>query len=356
MHKSTRLLIVILLLATTCVSGCERIQAFMFRRAAHQAAQPDHDEWLTDKALHVILCGTGSPLPDHDRAGGCAAVIANGKFFLFDIGPGAWENVQLWRLPRASLKGIALTHFHSDHIGDLGEAVTQSWIAGRRIPLDVYGPAGVVQVAGGFRSAYAFDATYRVTHHGEDALPPAGAATIARTIELPGPTEAAVIYDVDGVKVSAFAVDHRPVEPAVGYRVDFGGRSVVISGDTVKSENLIRHAAGTDILVHEALAKSMVDRVGDLIQEEGNGRLGKLTHDILGYHTSPVEAAEVASAARAKMLVLTHLVPAPPNRVARRLFLQGVSDAYSGKVVLGEDGMHFILPSGSTDIREEQLK
>src|SRR6185295_9758423 len=103
-----------------------------------------------------------------DRAGPCTAVLAGGHFVLVDVGPGSWRQVALQRLPRARLDSVLLTHFHSDHIGELGEAVMQSWVSGRRLPLNVFGPPGVEQVVDGFRTAYAFDTQYRVAHHGAE--------------------------------------------------------------------------------------------------------------------------------------------------------------------------------------------
>src|SRR5262249_30318137 len=123
-----------------------------------------------------------------------------------------------------ALSAILLTHLHSDHIGDLGEAVTQSWIAGRAQPLDVYGPNGTAQVVEGFRTAYAPDVSYRVKHHGEQYLPSAAADTTAHEIALPQDQLSAVpVFEKNGLKVSAFLVDHRPVEPALGYRFDYRG-------------------------------------------------------------------------------------------------------------------------------------
>jgi len=155
--------------------------------------------------------------------------------------------------------------------------------------------------------------------------------------------------------VTAFAVDHAPVAPAYGYRFDYRGRSVVISGDTRKSANLIHHAQGVDLLVHEALANHMIEPVSEYARSQGMTRWAKLSSDILTYHTSPVEAAEVAKAANARMLALTHLVPAPNNFITRRMFMRGVTDAWNGRVELGRDGMHFTLAPGSEAIQVDSL-
>src|SRR5262249_10187863 len=110
-----------------------------------------------------------------------------------------WRQVALSHLPRARLDGVLLTHFHSDHIGELGEVVLQSWVAGRRTPLPVYGPSGVEKVVDGFREAYSQDASYRVAHHGKEAMPPEGGTTTAKAIELPDPQGEGVVFDADGL-------------------------------------------------------------------------------------------------------------------------------------------------------------
>ena len=344
-----------LLLALVALSGCDTIQSFLYQRAADRALAPDRTDLLTDGALHVILCGTGSPLPDPDRAGPCAAVIAGGSFYLVDTGPGSWENVQLWRLPRAQLAGILLTHFHSDHIGDLGEAIVQSWIGGRTTPLTVYGPPGVDIVVGGFRRAYTFDTQYRVTHHGEEAMPHQAAETAALPINVPPPGQSAVVLEKNGLVVRAFAVDHRPVEPAFGYRFEFAGRSVVISGDTGPSDSLVANAKGADLLVHEALATHMIDRVRHIAEQRNQQRLAKMMGDIINYHTTPAQAADIARKAGVHMLALTHLVPPPQNALVKRIFLEGV-DQSGIQFALGDDGTHFVLPPQSQEIEVESLK
>jgi ribonuclease Z len=301
-------------------------------------------ELVESPDLHVVLCGTGSPLADADRAGPCTAIVAGGALYLVDVGPGSWEVVDLAGLPTGRLAGVFLTHFHSDHIGDLGEATVQSWIAGRSKPLDVFGPPGTAQVVDGFRRAYAADAYYRVLHHGDDALPRAAAGTVANETTLAaGPTESATVLDRDGLRVTMFRVDHAPVEPAVGYRFDWRGRAVVVSGDTRKSASVLTQARGADLLIHEALAAALVGRVPPIARRLGFERLAKLAGDIPSYHTTPAEAATIAEEAGVPHLVLTHLVPGPPNVIARRMFLEGVAEGYSGDVTLGADGDEFRL-------------
>ncbi len=333
-----------LLSIAATMSGCDR---FVERQVQKNLERID-TAVLQDPGLTVVLCGTGSPLPDHERAGSCTAVIAGGEIFLVDVGPGSWETVDLSNLPTSAVGTVLLTHLHSDHIGDLGETMTQSWIAGRPEPLEVYGPAGTAQVVEGFAQAYAHDVDYRVTHHQDAFMPRSAAKAIVHEIATPAdPTGSVVVLDRGGLVVTAFPVDHRPVEPALGYRFDWHGRSVVVSGDTKKSASVVRNAKDADLLIHEALVPELILRAADVAEKTGRTRLAKLARDLPGYHTSPVEAAEVARDAGAKKLVFTHLVPSPPNALARRMFTSGLSGIYPGPVVLGEDRMRFNLPPAS---------
>jgi len=154
------------------------------------------------------------------------------------------------------------------------------------------------------------------------------------------------ILDAGGLVVTAFAVDHKPVEPAVGYRFDYKGRSVVISGDTAKSSNLEANAKGADLLIHEALLKSVIEQVSEALGAAGRQRMQKLAGDVLDYHASPSEAAESANTAGVDTLVFTHLVPPVPVPLRKWLFMREV-EAGDVDVMLGEDGMLFRLPANS---------
>ncbi len=298
---------------------------------------------LDDGQLHVVLCGTAAALPDPDRAGPCTAILADGEFLLIDAGPGSWRVLDRLNLPVARLSALLLTHLHSDHIGEVGEAIEQSWIAGRRTPLPVYGPPGTDDVVAGFAQAYRRDVGYRVAHHGAEAMPGDAAPAIAHVLPPPSGTDAAPVFARNGVEVQVFRVEHAPVDVAYGYRISWRGRTVVISGDTTKSESVIVNARGADLLLHEALAASMTGRAVERAAALGIARIAKLAGDVADYHSTPVEAAEVAQAAGVGRLVYTHIFPPLPNAVARRLFLAGTAEAFAGPQVLGEDGMRFDL-------------
>ena len=174
-------------------------------------------------------------------------------------------------------------------------------------------------------------------------MPRSAAGAVALPIKLKKDNEAVLVFERNGLKVLAFKVNHDPVTPAYGYRFEYKGRVVVISGDTAKSENLARHAAGADLLIHEVIAKNLLQFAAANFEKSGNKRRAKLASDIITYHTSPTEAAEIAAAAKVETLVFTHLVPVP-NAQTEPAFTRGVSEIFKGKVVLGTDGMRFDLP------------
>jgi ribonuclease Z len=259
-----------------------------------------------------------------------------------------------WRIVPDRIGAVLLTHFHSDHIGELGEWSLQSWVAGRTAPLRVIGPAGVERVVAGFSEAYALDVDYRAAHHGADFMQPAIGRLLAAPIAFaPGQTSATV-HEADGLRITAFLVDHAPIAPAVGYRFDWRGRSVVVSGDTVKAANLIAVARDADVLVHEAQANHMLKVLGEVTALE-RPRLSKILGDIPSYHTSPVEAAEVANEANVDLLILSHLTPPPPNALAERIFVRGVADVRATGWQLADDGLLIALPANSDVLETSEI-
>lgn len=330
------------------------VEARLFREIAFRAVAKPAPRLADAKELSVLLCGTGSPLPDKARGGPCTLIAAGDRLYLVDAGIDSARNLLLWRVPLQKIAGVLITHFHSDHIGELGEIRLQSWVAGRTAPLAVYGPPGVEQVVAGFNQAYALDAGYRTAHHGAAMLPPAAVAMIAHTVTIASGATATVLDD-GGLKITAIRVHHDPATPAYGYRFDYAGRSIVVSGDTAPDEDLARAAKGADILVHEGLSPEMVAIMRDALAAAGHTRQAKIFHHIPGYHTSPVDAARIANEAGARLLVFTHIIPMLPNSFAERLFLRGVADIRSDGVKLGHDGLVLRLPGGGTAIEEDDL-
>ncbi len=361
MRSRTRLLVVasvlLIMAGITVKTQQARIGAALFERAVGERVGRDVTAGLPD-GLHIALCGTGSPLPNPARAGPCTVVIAGKHIFVVDIGEGGARNINLMGIPAGRIEGLFLTHFHSDHIDGMGPLMLARWTGASNIaPLPVHGPSGVEAVIAGFDAAYQTDNGYRSAHHGPVIAPPSGAGAVALAFALPEPGKGdqVRVLEQDGLKVTAFRVDHGPVKPAVGYRFDYKGRSVVLSGDTAKSPSLVTAAKGADLLVHEALQPRLVKMMTAALDAKGQRNLAQITRDILNYHTTPEEAAEVAKAAGVKELVLSHIVPPIPSRFFYPAFLGDATTRYGGPILVGEDGMFFSLPVGSAKIEQQRL-
>lgn len=312
------------------------------------AADPFAD--LPD-GLHVALCGSGSPMPDPTRAGPCTAVVAGDRLFIIDSGAGSTKNLALMDLPPAKVDAVFITHLHSDHIDGLGELMLQHWGGGAPTkPLPVHGPAGADAVVKGFMDAYGPDKGYRIAHHGEAVLPPSGFGGTALPFTLPADGSSLVLIQTPDLKVTVFPVQHSPVEPAVGYRFDYKGRSVVISGDTAVSGRLEAAAKGVDLLVHEGQSPELVAMQNRAAKANGRGNLVAITHDILSYHTSPEDAARIAQRAGVRYLLFIHIIPPLPVEALEGPFLGKSRKLFSGPIRVGRDGDMVSLPAGSTAI------
>lgn len=304
-----------------------------------------------EDGLRVTVCGAGGPMPDAARSGPCLAISAGERLFVIDAGSNGVRNLARMRYPIGAIEAVFLTHFHSDHIDGLGELMTLRWVQGsHQDQLPVYGPTGVAQVVDGFNRAYALDARYRTEHHGEAVVPMRGAGMRAHSLGPSGGGELRTIELGADLRVTAFSVDHDPASPALGYRVDYRGRSLVVSGDTVKSGAVAQQAQNVDLLVHEALSPELVMIMHDAAEETGNAGMAQITLDILDYHASPVEAAETARTAEVGHLLFYHIVPAlPPLPGAEAAWLQGVAEIFSAHT-LARDGTLVSLPVDSDAI------
>jgi ribonuclease Z len=317
--------------------------------AARMAADPAAE--LGD-GLHVGLCGAGSPFPDERRSGPCTLVLAGQRLFIFDAGSGAARRIGSMGFSLGRIEAVFLTHFHSDHIDGLGELMLQRWVSeSNAAPLPVHGPAGVEAVVAGFMQAYAQDRRYRVAHHGAAIVPDTGFGGTALPFAIAPPERVVLIKDAD-LEIAAFAVDHAPVHPAVGYRIRYKGRSVVLSGDTRKFAAVQREAAGADLLVHEALSPRLVAA----LQQGAAGRpkLQQIFVDIVDYHSTPEQAAEIARDAKVRMLLLNHIAPPLPLPGMEAAFLGRAGEIYDGPLRVGVDGDFVSLPAGSTRIERSR--
>ena len=351
LRKPWRLVLLVLLLAAAALYNWRaEISLQVARKIAAKHLSSTGLEGLAD-GLHVGLCGAGSPFPDELRAGPCTLVVAGQRLFVFDAGNGASRNIGRMGFTHGRVEAVFLTHFHSDHIDGLGELMLQRWVqGGHRAPLPVHGPAGVQEVVAGLMQTYRQDRGYRVAHHGDAVVPASGFGGQARPFAVP--SDAAVsVYKEGDLEVSAFAVDHSPAHPAVGYRITYKGRVVVLSGDTKRSSAVLREAQGADLLVHDALSTKLVNLMEEVSSQNGRPGLAKVLGDIHDYHATPEEAAQTARDAKVGYLLLNHIVPTlPPLPGLEKVFLGDAPRIYSGPLRVGRDGDFVSMPAGSREI------
>ncbi|WP_426526704.1 MBL fold metallo-hydrolase [Bradyrhizobium sp. McL0615] len=271
------------------------------------------------QGIKVTLLGTGNPPPVMNRFGPSTLVEAGGQKFLFDAGRGALQRLRQIGVRWQDVGGVFLTHLHSDHVIGFPDLWLTGWLVSRRdIPLQVWGPRGTKKMMSYLEQAYDYD--IRIRPYG-DQISPDGAVLLAEDIGE------GVVYDKDGVKVTAFEVDHTPVKPAFGYRIDHAGRSVVLSGDTRISENLVRYSQGVDVLIHNVAAPETLQRAG-LSPERAQS--------IIVHHTTAEEAGQVFSRTKPKLAVYSHIVL--PSATEQDL-IPPTRKTYSGPLEVGEDLM-----------------
>lgn len=270
--------------------------------------------------IKVSLLGTGTPVPAMSRFGPSILVEAGSQIFLFDAGRGAMQRLAQLEVRWQDVDGVFLTHLHSDHVVGFPDLWLTGWLvgAGRDRPVRVWGPRGTQRMMSKLEEAYDFDIRIRLY---DDRRAPNGVLLFAEDI-----TEG-VAFEKDGVTITAFEVDHSPVWPAFGYRLDYDGRSVVLSGDTRVSTNLIRYAQGVDLLVHEVASPESFQRAG--VRPER-------IKSVIDHHSTPEQAGEVFAKTNPRLAVFSHIVQ--PDASEQDL-IPPTRKHYAGRVEVGEDLM-----------------
>ncbi|MFO7557623.1 MAG: MBL fold metallo-hydrolase [Desulfobacterales bacterium] len=310
----------------------------------------------TSPGMHVILAGTGQPWYDSIRNPQSIAVIAGGKFLLFDTGDGCTKTLDKLNLPINLIDNVFLTHYHSDHTSDLGQLINHTWVNGRQQPIHVYGPENVQDLTKGFAEAAKLDIDIRAG--ALETLDPELAVGVPHEFIYPEDGSPVEIYSENGVVVKAFKNDHYDVEISVGYRIEYAGRVVVISGDTIYCQSVIDNSAGADLLIHEATNHVMAERAAclaeTLLGPQGQSLALRIRRAI-SHHIDTIEVADVAAQAGVNRLVLTHIIPPIPETFMgvdfEAAFMAGMSEIYTGPIDIVKDADSFYLPPApSTNI------
>ena len=281
---------------------------------------------MTRRTRLVMLATGGGPRPRKGRGNTAHALVNDNVLYLIDCGSGVARQLVSADIALPALRHVFITHHHSDHNLDYGNVIMQAWASGLRTRVDAWGPPPLEKMTRLYFEMNAYDIDTRIADEGRVPLVP-----LVHVHELTQP--GAVMQD-ERVKVGAALVDHPPVSPAFAFRFDCPDRSIVFSGDTNKSDNLIRLARGADLLVHEALWVAAVDR---LVARVPNA--ATLKKHIIDSHTSVEDAGRVAAAAGVKTLVLSHLVPADDPTVTDQMWIDAARAHFGGEIVVARDGM-----------------
>jgi ribonuclease Z len=282
-----------------------------------------------EPAIKVTLLGTASPTPRPDRFGPSTLVEAGSQKLLFDAGRGVPIRLRQLDVQLGKINVLFITHYHSDHVSGIPDLWLTGWLATpfarRTAPFHVIGPVGAKNLMDGLQQAYAADIKIRIA---DEKLPPQGVAVQADEFDHDG-----VVYEKDGVKVIAFTVDHGDaIKPAVGYRIEYQGHAVTLSGDTRYSENVVKYGTGADVLIHEVGAARH-----ELMSQPFAQR-------IMAHHTSPHDVGRVFAQAKPKLAVYTHIVMLSSETVTEPTLADieaETRETYAGPLQFGEDLMAF---------------
>ncbi len=291
------------------------IISFLFLMSYGQAKVKNDYFRVDSSAIEVTLLGTGTPQPSMIRFGPSILVKAGSEILLFDAGRGCLQRLRQVNLSYDKINALFLTHLHSDHIVGLPDLWLTGWLlSSRTTPLKILGPKGTDEMIKNLEKAFAFDIKMRIE---DDKAPETGSKFLVSEIQE------GIVYEKNGVKVIAFEVDHYPVIPAFGYRIEYNGHSMVLSGDTRYSKNLIKFATGTDLLIHEVV-----------IAPDSLNKLDPDYH-IFAHHTNIEQASKIFNEVKPKLAAYSHIVKL--HGIGEEELLHRTKANYSGRFIIGED-------------------
>jgi ribonuclease BN (tRNA processing enzyme) len=286
---------------------------------------PRHAHAATVTGTRLILLGTGGgPRPRAVSSGAAQAIVANGATYVVDCGDGVARQLVLAGVPLTTLRGVFITHHHSDHNADYGNLLSLAWASGLRTTVDTWGPRPLARMTRLYLELNAADIRARIVDERRPTL-----SGLIRPHEI---GKGGLVMQDANLRVTAAVVHHPPMVPSFAYRFDAADRSIVISGDTAASEELVKLATGADLLVHEALFPEGVDR---LVARVANA--ARLKQSILSHHTTAEEAGRIASRAGVKHLVLSHLVPPDDPAITDDMWIDAARRHFAGTITVGRD-------------------
>ncbi|MDR3481982.1 MAG: MBL fold metallo-hydrolase [Burkholderiaceae bacterium] len=279
------------------------------------------------KKTRLILLGTGGgPTPKKNRSAPAQVIVVNDVAYVIDCGNGVARQFVTAGLKLGSIRDVFITHHHSDHNADYGNLLLLAWASDLTHRVDTYGPPPLERMTRQFLELNDYDIQTRIVDEGRPPLAP-----LIHAHEI---SAAGLVMQDDNVKVTATLVQHPPVVPAFAYRFDTADRSIVISGDTAPSDNLIQLAQGADVLVHEVMYMPALEK---LIASETNAT--RLKEHLLAAHSSAEQVGKVATAAKVKTLVLSHFVPGGYPFLEDHVWLDAVRPYFAGEIIVGRDLM-----------------
>lgn len=292
---------------------------------ARVVGQTAPSEQAMSATSRLILLGTaGGPTPKPNRAAPAQAIVVNDACYVIDCGNGVARQMVLAKLALGSIRGVFITHHHSDHNADYGNLLLLSWGSDLASRVDTYGPPPLATMMRHFLALNDVDIRTRIADEGRPPLDP-----LIATHEV---TAGGVVMQDDNVRVTAALVEHPPLTVALAYRFDCPDRSIVISGDTRPSQALVELAKGADVLVHEVMH---VPSIESLIARESNA--STLREHLLASHTTTEQVGRLATEAGVKTLVLSHFVPGGYPFVSDQVWFDAVRPHFAGNLVVGRD-------------------